>query len=52
MGRVRFGIRSGFLFLGVIGVAPLAMTANAAEGWHRLDVPAQRVHDSGLVDHV
>ena len=52
MGRVRFGIRSGFLFLGVIGVAPLAMTANAAEGWHRQDVPAQRVHDSGLVDHV
>jgi hypothetical protein len=52
MGRVRFGIRSGFLFLGVIGVAPLAMTANAAEGWHRLDVPAQRVHDSGFVDHV
>jgi hypothetical protein len=31
---------------------PLAMTTNAAEGRHHLDVPAQRVHDSGLVDRV
>ena len=52
MGRVRFGIRSGFFFLVLAGVAPLAMTTNAAEGGHHLDVPAQRVHDSGLVDRV
>ena len=53
MGRMRFGLRSGFFFLVLAGVAaPLAMTANAAEGWHRQDVPAQRVHDSGLVDRV
>ena len=53
MGRVRFGLRSGFFFLVLAGVAaPLAMTTNAAEGRHHLDVPAQRVHDSGLVDRV
>ena len=53
MGWVCFGIRSGFLFLVLAGVAaPLAMTTNAAEGRHHLDVPAQRVHDSGLVDRV
>jgi D-alanyl-D-alanine carboxypeptidase len=51
MGRVCFGLRSVFFFLVLAGVAaPLAMTTNAAEGWHHLDVPAQRVHDSGLVD--
>ena len=45
MGRVRFGLRSGFFFLVLAGVAaPLAMTTNAAEGRH--------VHDSGLVDRV
>ena len=53
MGRARFGLRSGFFFLVLAGVAaPLAMTTNAAEGRHHLDVPAQRVHDSGLVDRV
>jgi hypothetical protein len=53
MGRVRFGLRSGFFFLVLAGVAaPFAMTTNAAEGRHQLDVPAQRVHDSGLVDRV
>ena len=52
MGRVRFGIRSGFLFLGVIGVAPLAMTANAAEGWPVWMFLRNGCIDSGLVDHV
>ena len=51
MGRVRFGLRSGFFFLVLAGVAaPLAMTTNAAEGRHHPDVPAQRVHDFSLVD--
>jgi hypothetical protein len=35
MGPVRFGLRSGFFFLVLAGVAaPLAMTTNAAEGRH------------------
>jgi D-alanyl-D-alanine carboxypeptidase len=53
MGRMRFGLRSGFFFLVLAGVAaPLAMTTNAAEERHHMDVAAQRVHDSGLVDRV
>ena len=39
MGRVRFGLRSGFFFLGLAAVAaPLAMTTNAAEGRHHRDI--------------
>jgi D-alanyl-D-alanine carboxypeptidase len=53
MGWIRFGLRSGFFFLVLAGVAaPLAMTTNAAEERHHMDVAAQRVHDSGLVDRV
>ncbi len=49
MGWVRLGIRSGFLFLGLTGMAPLAMTAHAADGRHDLDVHAPYVHYSDLV---
>jgi cell division septation protein DedD len=49
MGWVRFGGRSGFFFLVLAGVAPLAMTANAADGRHYRDVDALYVHYSDLV---
>ena len=49
MGWVRFGGRSGFFFLVLAGVAPLAMTTNAADGRHHRDVDALYVHYSDLV---
>ena len=43
MGWVRFGGRSGFFFLVLAGVAPLAMTTNAADGRHHRDVDALEI---------
>jgi cell division septation protein DedD len=54
MGWVRFGTRTGLFFLGLAGVAPLAITSDAADRRHHQDVHVQHVqyaHHSGGVHH-
>jgi hypothetical protein len=51
MGWVRFGALSGFFLLGLAGVAPVAMTTNAAERGHPKDAHMRHVHHSGIVHH-
>jgi D-alanyl-D-alanine carboxypeptidase len=54
MGWVRFGTRTGLFFLGLAGIAPLAIASDAADGRHHQDVHVQHVqhaHHSGRVHH-
>ena len=51
MGWVRFGALSGFFLLGLAGVAPVAMTTNAAERGHPKDAHVRHVRHSGIVHH-